>query len=479
MKNLTSREIRLLIFLFITLVFSLNVHAATLPEWIPPEITVTTVYRLNGEFPGDYGNLADAASAFCSKKRDALQLLYPVQGTVNINSCPIFNQTVNSTNYYSSTWTLTNNYGVTSDITVNGSQFDISTISEQLEQCLDPLYSIPVDSTGDGQIDQCHKPSCEAGLFVNVNSNGSGCATMPDGSFCGTQSTVSETGNLNPFSAMTGETCTCDPNVDCLIPPIGVPDGPDCTTYSNDGGSTTWCTADPAQKCDSNGICEDNCGYVNNDFVCVDHTAPPTGEPDPNAPEVAPDTSPCLAGDSRPECVGVPEGGTPNQDGNVASAMARNNNQNTQMIAKLDAINKTLKDAEAQRKADEAADNLANTTASNAEQSQASTNSDTTDSDVKNSLTNLANHSSNPEAANAISNLESTTSNDSFYTNFYSTIVPIPSAACGPYTVTMLGESINIVNCQAAGYIRMIFGWIFYMALVGRALFIIRSSTNG
>lgn len=188
-----------------------------------------------------------------------------------------------------------------------------------------PLYTFDVDSNGDGKIDLCFNPqeldqlsNCAAAanggkiLPIGGNTSSKVCAVNEDGTSCGF-SQVSA-GNSTYYSVDLEMNCFGDADVPEYDPDAGLeqPQDEQCTPY----GDGFACSADPSNTCDANGVCPDNCGYVNGQFICfrdvecagaicenppvTDPDNPDPTDPDPDNPDPTDPTDPCVGDNCTP-----------------------------------------------------------------------------------------------------------------------------------------------------------------------------------
>ena len=189
-----------------------------------------------------------------------------------------------------------------------------------------PLYIVGVDSNDDNKVDACYNPAeldeasdCasdfNAGTMLAGTSSSPDnvCYTKPDGGKCGYSkssagSNVFYQGNLELSCFGDGDEI---PPYDETPPTQPQPD--ECVPY----GAGYACSADPSEQCDANGVCNNGCGYVNDQFICFkdepctgpDCDVPPVNcETTPNAP-VCTETPPpvdCSVTPNDPSCTNPP-----------------------------------------------------------------------------------------------------------------------------------------------------------------------------
>lgn len=154
------------------------------------------------------------------------------------------------------------------------------------------LYVYPYDENQDGEIDYCFNPielDNASNCAAAANSGtilGSGNNTAPtvckeslDGSRCAFSSVTTSSG-ATFYSPNLEQTCFGEddfPNYDDSSQ-SDMPGDNQCKPY----GSGFVCQASPDNYCDSQGVCMDGCGYVNDQFVCFrdeDCTGPSCSEP--------------------------------------------------------------------------------------------------------------------------------------------------------------------------------------------------------
>jgi len=191
-----------------------------------------------------------------------------------------------------------------------------------------------------------------------------------DGPSCRYDAVKNEDGSNSDYTfRQTGTGCACNGEV-MPCAPLGdgeVTDFPQGEGGCYQMGEFIACEADPSDKC-PNGICEEGCGYVENQFVCVQAQDEDAGRAcqandsritcdgrgagecpvgvsnctdNPDNPTEEPPPA-CEANDPRPECVGVPEGQAP-EAGEGGASSDDISDQTEKLGGKLDQVNKNLK----------------------------------------------------------------------------------------------------------------------------------------
>ncbi|MCJ8318745.1 MAG: hypothetical protein MJK12_03875 [Colwellia sp.] len=201
---------------------------------------------------------------------------------------------------------------------------------EQGQSCPNPVfptYTMSVaNPTGDGiqcadpnqinLVDTCNNTSGNTQLNIQVTA-AVGCFSQPDGSIC--QYNAVDAGGGNQYYQMDLEgDCYSEgwPNLDDngILGQMPPTDGTTCTQSAG----LMFCSATPEEKCPA-GVCEEGCGYINEDFVCIsdipDDPEPCTENCTPEpctencTPEPEPEPEPCTE-----NCTPEPEPCTENCD---------------------------------------------------------------------------------------------------------------------------------------------------------------------
>ncbi|WP_345846269.1 hypothetical protein [Shewanella algae] len=164
-----------------------------------------------------------------------------------------------------------------------------------------PNYIYSKDDDGDGQADRCFDPmeldnasQCQntvgSMLPALTNTASSVCVTDPTtGARCG----FSRSNMGNSYQANLEMSCFGNDE----IPEYTDEPMPEPETCTKMNSNLMVCVADPNEKCDFYGVCQDDCGYVNGKFYCF---TPCVGaECDAETP---PDVD-CSATPEHPSCV--------------------------------------------------------------------------------------------------------------------------------------------------------------------------------
>ncbi len=345
------------------------------PEWIPPTLDVVTTYTITF-IPHPIPLITTVNGSPVALGCPVLQnyissiLVYPL---VDQSDCTLDN-VIGNISFYRMVTTFCINSAC--DIG-NGTRFDDMQIVETLETvklCEDPNYQNGVDSDNLDGIDQCWPSSCPDSGLMWSNGNGVSsptgaiCVVNPiSGMNCKYNAIENADGSKSDFTFVeSGEGCSCGNE---LVPCQDLSDG-EVTNFpqGQDGcvamGDSVFCQADPNVEC-SNGVCNPGCGYIDQDFVCVESQIDPlvtapcessdlrpncSGKNPGDCPEgvlncgdpTAPDEpeAPCVAGDTRPECAGLSEGeipeagegGATSDDISALGDLLRQGNENTKGI---------------------------------------------------------------------------------------------------------------------------------------------------
>lgn len=160
-----------------------------------------------------------------------------------------------------------------------------------------PLYTFGIDTTGDGEINTCYNPEELDNLSNCLNDLGNMLPVSTNSSqqVCKTNS---DTGSSCGYSlSQGGASYHLDLEIACFGDGDEVPEYdndstqpyPDDDCNSSDAGLMV-CVADPDKECDANGVCTDQCGFVNGGFYCFhecegdecfETTPPEPTEPEP------------------------------------------------------------------------------------------------------------------------------------------------------------------------------------------------------
>lgn len=144
-------------------------------------------------------------------------------------------------------------------------------------------------------VDSCDLASGNGQLNIDVTS-AMGCFTQPDGSVCEYHAESVGDGDKQIYVMNLEGDCysnawpTLDDNGVIGELPIG-----DDTCVTN--GGIQFCSADPINEC-PNGVCNEGCGYINDQFICT--SEPPETPPectencDPDPPECTEDCDPIV-----------------------------------------------------------------------------------------------------------------------------------------------------------------------------------------
>ncbi|MCE9783716.1 hypothetical protein [Shewanella algae] len=164
-----------------------------------------------------------------------------------------------------------------------------------------PAYIYEKDDNGDGKADRCFNPmeldnasQCQntvgSMLPALTNTASSVCVTDPTtGARCG----FSRSNMGNSYQANLEMSCFGNDE----IPEYTDEPMPEPETCTKMNSNLMVCVADPNEKCDFYGVCQDDCGYVNGQFYCF---TPCVGsECDAETP---PDVD-CSATPDHPSCV--------------------------------------------------------------------------------------------------------------------------------------------------------------------------------
>lgn len=220
----------------------------------------------------------------------------------------------NGRTYYYSDYSYAATGGSSGTQTAGHWRYTKTLTNESCPPELNDQYIYSYDSNNDGKIDKCFNPleldnasncasSANGGNLLPLGTNNSNkvCASSNDGSgaVCG-YSQVSA-GNSTYYMVDLEINCFGDSDVPPYDPEpnLEMPQPEECKPY----GDGFVCASDPSDQCDSNsGVCNENCGYVNNQFVCfrdVNCAAaicenppvvdPNNPDPDPNNPDPDPD----------------------------------------------------------------------------------------------------------------------------------------------------------------------------------------------
>ncbi|QIJ04692.1 hypothetical protein [Shewanella chilikensis] len=135
-----------------------------------------------------------------------------------------------------------------------------------------PNYIYEKDDDGDGQADRCFNPmeldnasQCQntvgSMLPALTNTASSVCVTDPTtGARCG----FSRSNMGNSYQANLEMSCFGNDE----IPEYTDEPMPEPETCTKMNSNLMVCVADPNEKCDFYGVCQDDCGYVNGNFYC-------------------------------------------------------------------------------------------------------------------------------------------------------------------------------------------------------------------
>ena len=163
-------------------------------------------------------------------------------------------------------------------------QWTSITIS-QCPPALHPSYTYSVngscaDPSQIDLVDSCNGSTGNFLLDIEVTES-QGCFTQPDGSICPYTAVYDGSGSY--YSLDLEESCyTSDlPSLDSNQPDKTLPNG-DCL---NDGGLFI-CPEDPENVCNSSGVCQSGCGYVNDQFVCFSQDTDNDGLADYKDPDI-------------------------------------------------------------------------------------------------------------------------------------------------------------------------------------------------
>lgn len=135
-----------------------------------------------------------------------------------------------------------------------------------------PSYTYEKDDNGDGKADRCFNPmeldnasQCQntvgSMLPALTNTASSVCVTDPTtGARCG----FSRSNMGNSYQANLEMSCFGNDE----IPEYTDEPMPEPETCTKMNSNLMVCVADPNEKCDFYGVCQDDCGYVNGQFYC-------------------------------------------------------------------------------------------------------------------------------------------------------------------------------------------------------------------
>lgn len=135
-----------------------------------------------------------------------------------------------------------------------------------------PSYTYEKDDNGDGKADRCFNPmeldnasQCQntvgSMLPALTNTASSVCVTDPTtGARCG----FSRSNMGNSYQANLEMSCFGNDE----IPEYTDEPMPQPETCTKMNSNLMVCVADPNEKCDFYGVCQDDCGYVNGQFYC-------------------------------------------------------------------------------------------------------------------------------------------------------------------------------------------------------------------
>lgn len=151
-----------------------------------------------------------------------------------------------------------------------------------ISYCADPVQI--------SQVDSCNASSGNEYLTISVSSP-TGCFPQPDGSIC--KYNAVDIGGGNQYYALDLEgDCYTDRDLpDLNGTPKDNPVGDNCVDY---GGGVLGCPEDPSNVCSSGSAyaggsindCNEGCGMVNDQFLCIDNDTDGDGLPDYNDPDI-------------------------------------------------------------------------------------------------------------------------------------------------------------------------------------------------
>jgi hypothetical protein len=150
--------------------------------------------------------------------------------------------------------------------------------TNEISECPESLYTYSVETPGGSN--KCANPN-EIALYDTCNyndvysnpvSDSAACIAKSDGSICGVSAV--DIGGGNSVYMPNENNCYADvyPILDENGGIGDMPDGSDeqCT----ESGALSYCPADPENEC-TDSQCNEGCGYMNGQFICVSPIEPP------------------------------------------------------------------------------------------------------------------------------------------------------------------------------------------------------------